>query len=167
MNAATALSALALFVLFPFASHYAVHHGWSAAWIFYVLPVLIDLALFGLFAATLRAGHEPLISRFARRERGVLTPELVTYTRLLTQIWSVFFLVMAALAASLALWAPFMLWSLFTSAVSYLLIAALFLGEYVYRLQRFPHYRHASPWQLLRNLQRSGLRRDSDSRPLR
>jgi uncharacterized membrane protein len=48
-------------------------------------------------------------------------------------------------------------WSLFTNLINYLLVGALFLGEFVYRRLRFPHQQHHSPLRLLRNVRRTKL----------
>jgi Predicted membrane protein len=152
-------SALAVILLLPLASHVAIDAHWPGAWLFYLPPIVIDLALCGVFASTLRHGREPLISRFARAEQGTLTPELTRYTRNLTRIWSGLFMLMALFAAGLARWGSFAAWSVFTGGISYALIGALFLGEYGYRRWRFPHYRHAPPWTLLRTIRRTGWRR--------
>jgi len=48
-------------------------------------------------------------------------------------------------------------WSLFTNLINYLLVGALFLGEFAYRRVRFRNYRHHSPLQLLRNVRRTNL----------
>lgn len=149
---------LMLFVGYPLVSRYAISHEWNGAWLAALLPVFIHCGLLVLFAATLRPGHIPLISRFAQIEQGELSAELRIYTRRLTVIWCVFFAAMAVLALGLAAWAPVDVWFLHTSVISYLLIAMLFLGEYLYRRWRYPHYSHASPWQLLRNIRRHGLR---------
>jgi len=151
-------SALLLLVGYPLASRYALSHGWSGAQLATLLPVLVYCALFTLFAGTLRPGCDPMISRFARMEQGELSAELRMYTRRLTAIWCVFFAGMAGLALGLAVWAPLQVWFLHTYFFSYLLIAMLFLGEFAYRRWRYPHYRHASPWQLLRNILSHGLR---------
>jgi uncharacterized membrane protein len=151
-------SALLLLVGYPLASRYALSHGWNGARFATLLPVLAYCALFTLFAGTLRPGHVPLISRFARMEQGELTAELQSYTRRLTAVWCAFFAGMAFLALGLAAWAPSQVWYLHTFFFSYLLIAMLFLGEFAYRRWRYPHYRHASPWQLLRNILSHGLR---------
>jgi uncharacterized membrane protein len=151
-------SGLLLLVGYPLASRYALSHGWNGAWLATLLPVLIYCILLVSFASTLRPGGVPLISRFAQMEQGELSSELHTYTRRLTVIWCVFFAGMAALALALAAWAPVHIWSLHTFFFSYLLIAMLFLGEYIYRRWRYPHYRHANPWQLLRNIRHHGLR---------
>lgn len=150
--------ALVLLVGYPLASRHALTLELRGAWLATLPPVLVYSALLGVFANTLRPGRVPLISRFAQIEQGELSAELRTYTRRLTLIWCVFFAAMAALALGLAAWAPPAVWSLHTFFVSYLLIALLFLGEYGYRRWRYPHYRHASPWALLRNIHRRGLR---------
>jgi uncharacterized membrane protein len=151
-------SALLLLVGYPLASRYFLGHGWSGAQLATLPPVLVYCALFTLFVGTLRPGRDPMISRFARMEQGELSAELRAYTRRLTVIWSTFFAGMAILALGLAAWAPMPVWFLHTFFISYLLIALLFLGEIAYRRWRYPHYRHASPWQLLRNILSHGLR---------
>ncbi len=145
-------------VVYPLASRYLLSHGWAAGQLSFVLPVVVYCALFAVFAGTLRPGRTPMISRFARMEQGELNEELSAYTRRLTAVWSAFFLGMAALAAGLAAWAPLQVWYVHTFFVSYALIAALFLGEYLYRRWRYPNYRHAPPWELLRNVIKQGLR---------
>ena len=121
-------------------------------------PVILNAAAAALFGASLRAGHEPLISRFARRARGGMLPlDLAAHARLVTWLWTLLLAGMAFVAAGLALWAPLELWSLFTNVVAYVLIAALFIGEYVYRRLRFRHYQHASFVAQLRSVRSSPL----------
>lgn len=124
-----------------------------------VPPVIIYAALAAWFGRTLLPGREPFISRFASLERGELEPELASYTRLLTVIWSAFFAGMAAVSAALAVLADAGTWSLFTNGVNYVLIAALFVGEYVYRRVRYSHYRHASFPRMMRMLFTAGRTR--------
>ena len=127
---------------------------WAAAAIpgllLYLPPLVIYLAFFTFFARTLRRGQEPLVSRFARIERGgVLAPDLARYTRNLTRAWAVFFVVMAAVSVALAVTGPLAAWSLFSNVVSYLLIVLFFVLEYVYRRVRYRHHPHATPWQMI------------------
>lgn len=150
-------TALLLLVIYPVASRYALSQGWGGAHLITLLPVLAYCALFILFASTLRPEHTPMISRFAQLEQGTLSTELRIYTRRLTVIWCAFFVAMAVLALVLAAWASERVWFLHTFVISYLLVALLFLGEFAYRRWRYPHYRHAAPWQLLRNILQRGL----------
>jgi uncharacterized membrane protein len=117
----------------------------------HVIPVAINLALAALFASTLRRGAEPMIARFARRERGTLEPELRGYTRNLTVVWVAFFIVMAAVAVSLSLVGWTVAWLAFALVGNYALIAALLVGEYLYRRRRFAHLQHASPLEMWRH----------------
>ena len=119
----------------------------------YTPPIVINLALCVVFARTLRQGHEPLVSRFARMDRGgQLAPDLARYTRNLTWIWAGFFMLMAAISAALAVTGPLTAWSLFTNILNYLLVVLLFIMEYIYRRVRYRHHPHVSPWQMVLRL---------------
>src|SRR5512135_1104809 len=125
---------------------------WPAA-VLFAPPLAVYLALAGAFAATLRNGHEPMVSRFARIERGSeLPPDLARYTRVLTGLWVLFFVIMATISFALAFAGPRELWSVFTNLVSYALLALFFVGEYLYRRIRFRHHRHAGLVEFLRRL---------------
>jgi len=128
-----------------------------AEWLLFVPPVLINLALAWVFGRTLVRGRVPLISRFALMEQATLTPEVASYTRLLTWLWTLLFIAAAATSLVLALSGHHDAWSLFTNLINYLLVGALFLGEFAYRRVRFRNYRHHSPLQLLRNVRRAKL----------
>jgi uncharacterized membrane protein len=116
----------------------------------YMPPIVINLGLACFFASTLARGREPLISLFARLERGSLPAELAVYTRRLTWIWVIFFVLMAGVSATLAVTGARVAWLWFTAIGNYLCVAALFGGEYAYRCARFSNYRHASPFKLFR-----------------
>jgi uncharacterized membrane protein len=126
-------------------------------WMLFVPPIVINLALAWLFGRTLVRGRVPLIARFAIMEQGTLSAELVTYTRTLTWLWTLLFIAAAAVSLALALSGHRDAWSLFTNFLNYVLVAALFLGEFVYRRLRFRNYRHHSPLQLLRNVRGTKL----------
>ena len=133
----------------------------------YVPPVAINLALLALFARTLRAGSEPMVSRFARIERGgTLPPDLARYTRNQTRAWAAFFALMAAISATLAATGPLAAWSLFSNLLNYLLVAVFFVLEYVYRRVRYRHHTHATPWRTLRLITHYGAMLRSHGRPL-
>ena len=126
-------------------------------WMLFVPPIVINLGLAWLFGRTLVRGRVPLIARFAIMEQGTLSDELVTYTRTLTWLWTLLFIAAAAVSLGLALSGHRDAWSLFTNFLNYVLVAALFLGEFVYRRLRFRNYRHHSPLQLLRNVRGTNL----------
>jgi len=128
-----------------------------AAWLLFLPPILINLALAWVFGRTLLRGRVPLISRFALMEQATLSDEVAAYTRMLTWLWTLLFVVAAAISLALALSGSRDAWSLFTNLINYLLVGALFLGEFVYRRLRFRNQRHHSPLQLLRNVRRTKL----------
>jgi len=115
----------------------------------YAPPIIINVGLAAWFGMTLRERREPMISRFARIERGTLEPELAGYSRRLTLVWTLFFLAMAAISAALAVLQSAAPWAWFTAFGNWACVAALFFGEHLYRRKRFAHYAHASPMQLV------------------
>lgn len=107
-------------------------------------PVVINAALAWTFLASLGARREPVIARFARLEQGPLADDLVRYTRRLTSIWGGLFVVMAVVCLVLATPAMTLAWQWWTGVGQWTCVAALFIGERVYRKRRFAHYAHAS-----------------------
>ena len=152
----SALAGAALLIAYPIVASVAIERG--APWLAYIPPVALNAMLAAVFAATLRAGREPMIARFARAERGVLEPDLARYARRVTIVWVTFFVLMAVLSAGIASSGNRGAWLAFTGVGNYLLVALLFVGEWAFRRLRFPQYRHASPLALAR-LVRTALRR--------
>jgi uncharacterized membrane protein len=146
----TGVVVLAALVAYPIVAAFAIEHGLAV--VVHAAPIAVNLALAAWFATTLRAGHEPMITRFARAERGALEADLAVYTRALTWVWVALFVALAAIDAVLAVAGTRAAWLAFTGAGGYLMVAALFLGEWVYRRWRFRHYRHASPLALVRHV---------------
>lgn len=95
-------------------------------------PVLISLALLGLFTGSLCSGM-PIIERLARLSEPELPPAAVRYTRQVTWVWVGYFVVNASIASGLALWAPLSWWTLYTGLIAYLLMGLLFAGEWLVR----------------------------------
>lgn len=107
------------------------------------------LALLTLFTASLRAGHEPVVTILARRSRGGLPAETTRYTRRVTVAWCWFFLAQLVASLLLLLWAPREVWSGFINLCNVPLIVVMFGAEYAYR-----QWRHAtrSPERLVDTL---------------
>jgi uncharacterized membrane protein len=121
-------------------------------------PVVVNLMVGWLFLSTLRAGHEPLITRIARLcHNGEALPDaLARYTRRLTAAWAGLLFLLALNAAALAVFTSTQTVVLFANTVDYALIALFFLGEYLYRRYRYRAYRHASLLHILRTLLKYG-----------
>lgn len=130
----------------------------AARYVLISIPFLINIFLFVVFGRTLLAGREPLIAQISRHERGGIMPvELVTYTRRLTLVWTAYFAGAAIASLVLARYASLATWSTFANLANYVGLAVLFVGEYVYRLARFPHLPHASPLRVIGRLVRDGM----------
>ena len=95
-------------------------------------PVLVNLALLLLFGLSLRFGP-PLVERMARLREPALSPAAVAYTRRVTQVWCGFFLLNGSLALLTALYASERAWALYNGVIAYVLIGALFAGEWLLR----------------------------------
>lgn len=125
----------------------------------YVPPVVIPAALCLLFAGSLRAGEVPLVTRIARSMHdGELPEDLVKYTRQVTALWVAVCAALTASAVLLAWRASPELWSVMTNLVHYLVLAAVFVLEYVWRRIRFRHHEHLGPIQFLRRVTRVRIR---------
>lgn len=107
-------------------------------------PILMSGALLQVFGHSLLPGNEPLISRFARQMEGIDDPRSLKYARGLTLFWTLVSAAILIQSVLLALFAPLQIWSLFTNFLNYVIIAGLFLLEYIYRLlffRRLPSFR--------------------------
>jgi uncharacterized membrane protein len=133
--------------------------GRAPATLLFLPPVCVNLGLAWVFGHTLAPGSEALITRFARIEDPEPGPAVLAYTRRLTWVWVVFFLVMAAVSAALAASGAREAWVWFTAVGNYLCVVALFAVEYVYRRRRFPHNAAVPPRQQIQML-RSVLRKE-------
>jgi uncharacterized membrane protein len=107
--------------------------AWTDGWVALKLyPVVVNLALLGAFAASLRRGPSA-IERLARLREPALPPAAIAYTRRVTQVWCVFFAANAAVSAATALWADAAGWALYNGLVAYLLMGLLMGGEWLVR----------------------------------
>ncbi|KGQ19093.1 Ketosynthase [Lysobacter dokdonensis DS-58] len=124
-----------------------------------LVPALFVALVAWTFGRTLRAGHVPLITRMVSAIDGVpvaqLDADLRAYARALTATWAAvlsglavcnFLLALVAvpggLLHSLGITPPVTVseraWSWFANLLNYGLVGGLFVGEYFYRVRRFP-----------------------------
>ncbi|HKY09476.1 MAG TPA: hypothetical protein VJQ55_14590 [Candidatus Binatia bacterium] len=95
-------------------------------------PVIVNATLLGLFGYSLVAPPSAA-ERIARMREPHLPPRAISYTRRVTQVWCIFFLVNGTLAFYTALYASSAQWSLYNGLLAYVLMGILFAGEYVVR----------------------------------
>lgn len=96
-------------------------------------PVLVNLGMLAVFAYSLYAPPS-VIERIARLSDPELPAYAVAYTRRVTQVWCGFFVLNGLLAFYTAVWASSAVWSLYNGVLAYVLMGALFVGEYLVRL---------------------------------
>lgn len=95
-------------------------------------PVLISACLLAVFGASLLRGM-PMAERLARLQDAELPPRAVRYTRRVTEVWSLFFLLNGLIAAALTLWAPLSWWTLYNGVIAYAAMGLLFAIEWLIR----------------------------------
>lgn len=95
-------------------------------------PVAISAVLLGAFGATLLRPPS-MVERIARGTGAELDADGTLYTRAVTIVWCGFFLVNGSIALVTALFASREVWVLYNGFVSYVIVAALFVGERVAR----------------------------------
>jgi uncharacterized membrane protein len=101
-------------------------------------PVVINGAMLCLFAWSL-SNPPTVIERLARLRHPDLPPSGIAYTRRVTQVWCSFFMLNGGVALVTALWSSFEVWSLYNGLIAYLLMGALFGGEYWVRIKTQKH----------------------------
>lgn len=127
-------------------------------WVLLLPPIAIPLSLLIVFGNSLRPGQVPMATRFAQLARGSLPPDLARYTRSVTVLWTVVFVLLTLSAILLALFASREWWSLATNFLHYLLIGAVFVAEYAYRRWHLRHHEHPGFWAYLRQLKPARVR---------
>jgi uncharacterized membrane protein len=136
--------------------------GVSPAIAYPLTHVSVYLFLLWYFGRTLRPGNEALITRLATYVHGALPDEIRGYTRRVTWAWCLFFGGITLASVLLFALAPLAIWSLFANVLNLPLVAAMYLGEYAYRLLRYPDFSHASIPTVIRAFQRfAGPAQDS------
>lgn len=138
----------------------------------YAPPVLITGFIAWTFARTLAPARTPLIERFVRLMHGPGEPIDVAirdYARRLTGIWAALLTTLSTVNLTLALLAvptgllislgiePYMpvpqaVWSLFANVLNYVIVAVFFVGEHLYRRQRFPLEPYRNVFQFIRRV---------------
>lgn len=113
----------------------------SNAWLpLKLYPVLVNAGMLALFTYSLRFPPSA-IERIARLQEPDLPAHGVAYTRRVTQVWCVFFLLNGSIALATALWMTSDIWALYNGVIAYALMGLLFAGEYAVRL-RFKRRHH-------------------------
>lgn len=95
-----------------------------------IYPVLMNAAVAGIFATSLL--RKPLIEIFAEKTGHVLDDAGRRYTRRATLAWAIF-MCANALVSLVTVFLPLSAWTVYNGFISYLLIGAMFAGEFFVR----------------------------------
>lgn len=97
-------------------------------------PVVVNGVMLAVFGASLWTTM-PLVERLARLRHPELPEAAVRYTRRVTQVWCVFFIINGCIALFTALHGDMRLWTAWNGMISYLLMGTLMAGEWLVRRQ--------------------------------
>jgi uncharacterized membrane protein len=122
---------------------------------------LAYLSLLTVFGASLAPGRKPIITVLAEASRGPLPPVLLVYTRRVTWAWCLFCAGQLGVSLLLLIFAPATVWSAFVNLCNLPLIAAMFCGEFAWRIWRHgssPQERLTDGFRLAREIRTSSPR---------
>ena len=95
-------------------------------------PVIVNILMLIIFAQSLKQ-KESMVERFARLQEPDLPDYAVNYTRTVTKVWCLFFVVNGCIALSTT-FMSLQTWTFYNGLISYLLAGALFAIEFVIRM---------------------------------
>ncbi|MDJ0039514.1 hypothetical protein [Pantoea allii] len=95
-------------------------------------PVVVNGVMLAVFGGSLWSTM-PLVERLARVSEPDLPEKGVRYTRRVTQVWCVFFIINGSIALFTALYGDMTLWTAWNGMISYLLMGSLMTGEWLVR----------------------------------
>jgi Predicted membrane protein len=95
-------------------------------------PVVVNLVMLSVFGGSLWSAM-PLVERLARLREPNLPPAGVRYTRQVTRIWCLFFIVNGSIALFTAVYGDMKLWTAWNGVIAYLLMGTLMAGEWLVR----------------------------------
>jgi uncharacterized membrane protein len=104
----------------------------SSEWVLRFYPVLVNISMLAVFAFSLR-WPPTIIERLARLREPDLDAHALTYIRHVTQAWCIFFVINGSISAWTAVAGDWQMWTLYNGLVSYVLMGAMFAGEWLVR----------------------------------
>lgn len=118
----------------------------------------IHLVLGFVFANSLRGERLSLIGGVATRVHGQLTVEMQAYCRRVTISWVCYFLLMTLASFAVYLFFSWAAWSFLANIATPIIIAALFVGEFLLRYWLHPEFERATLMDAARAYSRTSPR---------
>lgn len=129
---------------------------WLGVELAYSVSFMPPLLLYGFlacyFGRSLLPGQEPIITRFRRIEAGQVSGSWPNYTRRLTAVWTVLFILLLIWSAALPFVASLATWTFFAVFGAPAIMLGLFFGEHAYRAVIHGKEGRAHPVRTLRIL---------------
>ncbi len=126
---------------------------------FYTLPpIAINFFIGMIFLKTLGKNATPLIERYIVLLEGSIDMSERNYARWVTILWAGVLLSLAVESLLLGVFFSHETWSIFTNIINYFILGLMFVGEYLFRLKRFPQKQHMSFVQFIRRLSKVKLK---------
>lgn len=97
-------------------------------------PVVVNGVMLAVFGGSLWTTM-PIVERLARLREPELPPTAVRYTRRVTHLWCVFFILNGSIALFTAIDGDMALWTAWNGMIAYLLMGTLMAGEWLVRRQ--------------------------------
>lgn len=95
-------------------------------------PIVVSAAFLVLFAHSL-INPPTVVERIARLREPDLPPQGVAYTRKVTRVWCLFFLLNGVISAATVWLGDIAVWTLYNGFLSYVVMGVLFAGELLVR----------------------------------
>lgn len=112
--------------------------------LYFLPPIAINFFIGTIFLHGLGENQRPLIEKYIEVIEGDVPPAEQRYARSVTKAWVV--VLYSLMLESIILWLyfPHEVWSLFTNFINYLILASMFVMEYIVRRKVFPDKQHMS-----------------------
>lgn len=95
-------------------------------------PVVVNTVMLAVFGGSLWSAM-PIVERIARLREPQLSPTGIRYTRRVTQVWCLFFIINGGIALLTALYGDISLWTAWNGMIAYLLMGSLMAVEWLVR----------------------------------
>ena len=126
--------------------------------LYFLPPIVINLFIGVIFLNGLRNNHVPLIEKYIVLMEGKISDAERQYARNLTVVWVFVLFTLMIESIALTLFFSQEIWSLFTNFINYMILALMFVGEYLVRLRTFPDKQHMSFIEYIDRLRRIKLK---------
>lgn len=120
-----------------------LHRG-SVMGLYFLPPIAINFFVGMIFLNGLGKQQRPLIEKYIEIMEGKVDAAQRRYARAITIAWVVVLFGLMLESIILSIYFSHEVWSLFTNFINYLILASMFIIEYVVRLRVFPHKQHMS-----------------------